>query len=120
MKHHEWNCGDPDSAQFLSKLEDSPTCWDCIEMRGPHPGINNKFGVIHTVIDLTDYTEEEIESYIKGYGYESRADVEAQYGVMAEQVIIECIFECLEDDFCFTGTEKACNNYINKIVKKGE
>ena len=114
----DWKCGDPDSAQYLCKLEKFPTCWDCIEMRGPHPGIGNKYGVVHTVIDLEDYTEEEVNSYIRGFGYETQADVEAQYGESAEQIIVECIFECLDDDFVFTGTEAKCKNYIEKEINK--
>jgi len=34
--------------------------------------------------------------YIQGYGYKSIADVERQYGEAANQVIAECIFECLQ------------------------
>lgn len=126
-KKENWVCGDPDSAQYLRKLENEPTCWECIEMRGPYPEFNTskgpvlgKYGVVHTVVDLNDYSEEEVLDYIRGYGYESRENVAEQYGDSAEQIIIECIFECLDDDFVFTGAEAQCEAYIGKIIGRGE
>lgn len=119
-----WVCGDPDSAQYLRKLENKPTCWECVEMRGPYPEFNTskgpvpgKYGVVHTVVDLNDYSEEEVLDYIRGYGYDSREYVVEQYGDQAEQVIVECIFECLDDDFVFTGSEAECEAFIADIFR---
>lgn len=120
MEKRVWVCGDPDSAQYLTKYKSIPTCWECVEMRGPHPGIGDKYGVVHMVIDLNDYSEEEVLDYIRGYGYDSRENVVEQYGDQAEQVIVECIFECLADDFVFTGSEAECEAYIDKIIGKGK
>jgi hypothetical protein len=119
----DWNLADPDSSQHLRRLSSGDGCWECIEMRGPYPELDRikgpvpaMYGVVHTVIDLNDYEENEILNYIQGFGYDSRECVVSQYGDAAEQVIVECIFECLEDDFVFTGTEQECETYIKSKV----
>lgn len=120
MDWNIWKCGDPDSFQYLRVSKENPNLWEAVEMRGPYPGPNDldpgKFGVVHTVIDLDDYSDDEIIDYIKGYGYDTVEYIEEQYGEMATQVIVECIFECLEDDFELTGSEKDCERYIKNIT----
>lgn len=90
-------------------------------MRGPYPRPNDldpgQFGVVHTVIDLDDYSDDEIIDYITGFGYDTRECVAEQYGERADQVIVECIFECLEDDFECTGTESECEAHIKALVQ---
>ena len=90
-------------------------------MRGPYSRPNDldpgQFGVVHTVIDLDDYSDDEIIDYITGFGYDTRECVAEQYGEQANQVIVECIFECLEDDFVFIGTETDCEAHIKALVQ---
>lgn len=112
-----WNCGDPDNAQYLRKRPDGS--WHCMEVRGPHPGMNNQYWVQSAVIDLGDYDEDEINEYLAGFGYSGREEVKDQYAEFAEQIIVECIFECLEDDFDdgVVSTQEECEyNVIFRVV----
>lgn len=102
-----WHCGDPDNAQYIRKRPDG--YWKCMEVRGPHPGMNNQYWIQSAVIDLDDYDEDETNDYLACFGYSSREEVEDQYAEFADQVIVECIFECLEDDFDdVVGTQEEC------------
>ena len=74
------------------------------------------------IIDIEDYTEDEIKSYITGYGYESVGKMKEEYGEDTNGVIAECIFECT-DIIELTGfggfdteddAEKAAQEYIDR------
>lgn len=119
MTINMWICSDPDSSQHLRKINES--CWECYEMRGPFPEFDREkgpvpaqYGVVHLIIDLDCYDEDDIQDYISGYGYRDRDELAAQYGDAAEQIIVECVFECTDDGFVFTGSEQDCDRYIKE------
>lgn len=66
------------------------------ELAEVQQAVPGKYVVVKTEIDLDNYSEKDILDYIQGYGYKSIADVEKQYGETANQVVAECIFECLQ------------------------
>ena len=107
-----WTCADPDCYQYLRVIR--PGKWDCIEIRGPYP--NGQFEVVRETVCLENYTDEEKLSYIKGYGYDSFDELKETYSTAAEQVMVECIFECLDLEPCFSGSEKDCIAYVEGVV----
>lgn len=82
-------CTDPDCAQYMAKVTD--TRYSYIEYR-------EWFGnyiVCHAVVDLQDYTLDEICTYCSSY-YASLEQMVADYGFRgALQIMAECIFEQL-------------------------
>ena len=80
-----------DGLQIVRQIDSR--VFELAEVQEAEPG---KYVVVKTIIDLDDYLEEDILDYIQGYGYKNIADVERQYGEAANQVIAECIFECLQ------------------------
>ncbi|MDL2248945.1 hypothetical protein LJB89_04560 [Tyzzerella sp. OttesenSCG-928-J15] len=54
---------------------------------------NENFYIYSQVIDMRDYDEYDIVTYIKPYGYKSIDEVRKEYGESYKQVIAECIFE---------------------------
>lgn len=80
-----------DGLQIVRQLDSR--VFELAEVQQAEPG---KYVVVKTIIDLDDYLEEDILDYIQGYGYKSIADMKRQYGEDTNQVIAECIFECLQ------------------------
>ena len=84
-----YTCTDPDYAQYMAKVTD--TRYGYIEYR-------EWFGnyiVCHAVVDLQDYTLDEICTYCSSY-YASLEQMVADYGFRgALQIMAECIFEQL-------------------------
>lgn len=77
-----------------------------------------KYVVVKTEIDLNDYSEEDILDYIQGYGYKSIADVEKQYGETANQVVAECIFECLQlIDYSFVSSPYSSQESAEALLR---
>ena len=87
-----YTCTDPDCAQYMAKVTD--TRYSYIEYR-------EWFGnyiVCHAVVDLQDYTLDEICTYCSSY-YASLEQMVADYGFRgALQIMAECIFEQLGFD----------------------
>lgn len=73
-----WICTDSDTDQWVKKI--SETKFEVLEN-----------GSIQE-IDLSEYTDEEILSYISSYGYDLDS-VKEIYGMSANQIIAECIAE---------------------------
>ena len=95
-------CTDPDCAQYMSKISDAR--YSYIEYRQ----YLNNYVVCHAVVDLQDYTLDEILEYCVPY-YESLEKMVGDYGFRgALQIIAECIFEQLGfDDMEFNSEQKS-------------
>lgn len=101
----EWICTDPDSLQHSKQLDDHT--WSYIEIRDTlketDHGVDYIPVVVHAVIDLHDYTLDEIWDVCSGY-YNSFEQMVEQYGFReALHIMAECIFEQLpfdEMEFC--------------------
>jgi len=101
----EWVCTDPDSLQHSKQINDHS--WSYIETRdipeNTGHGVDYFPVVVHAVIDLQDYTLDEIWDVCSGY-YQSFEEMVEQYGFReALHIMAECIFEQLpfdEMEFC--------------------
>lgn len=88
----KWICTDPDMAQYCYKVDDFT--WSYIEAR-PY-GIDGKGRVVsHAVVDIRDYTLDELWAYCSSY-YGSYEEMVSQYGFReALHIMAECVFEQL-------------------------
>lgn len=101
----EWICTDPDSLQHSKQLNDHT--WSYIETRNipeeTERGIDYISIVVHAVVDLHDYTLDEIWDVCSGY-YNSFEEMVEQYGFRESlHIMAECIFEQMrfdEMEFC--------------------
>ena len=106
-----YTCTDPDCAQYMAKVTD--TRYSYIEYR-------EWFGnyiVCHAVVDLQDYTLDEICTYCSSY-YASLEQMVADYGFRgALQIMAECIFEQLGfDDMEFNAGDAGVDlSWVEKL-----
>lgn len=112
----EYICTDPDCAQYVWKMSDGR--YSCIEYRE----LPNSYVVCHAVVDLQDYSLDEICTYCSGY-YSSLEQMVRTYGFRgALQVMAECIFEQLsfnEMEFNVEQeSEGAAIKFIHKWMRK--
>lgn len=96
---NEWVNTDPDEGQFCRKISD--TEFEYIQLKDmtdkPHSKrllevLNDKTKIsdwYQDEIDVKDYDEEQIESYVSPYG----EILEGSEGADRNQLIVECIFE---------------------------
>lgn len=101
---NEWVNTDPDEGQFCRKISD--TEFEYIQLKDmtdkPHSKrllevLNDKTTLMdwwQGEIDVTDYTEKQIKSYVSPYG----EILDGSEGAYRDQLIAECIFET---DFIF-------------------
>lgn len=102
-----------DELQIVRQLDSQ--VFELAEVQQAEPG---KYVVVKAIIDLDDYSEEDILDYIQGYGYKSIADVEKQYGEAANQVIAECIFECLQlIDYSFVSSPYSSQESAEALLR---
>ena len=87
-----WIQTDSDCYQYCKKLNDN--CYWYIELREVGDFENPFYWVYATQMDLEFYTDDEIADYITGY-YDDVEQIREIYGDEANQIIAECIFECL-------------------------
>ena len=85
-----WDCTDPDYFQYQKALSDT-----MFNMVQTFEMPDSTFIVAKGIIDLDDYTDEEINGYVTGY-YNSLDDLKNQYGDNSNGIIAECIFESLQ------------------------
>ena len=109
----DWICTDG-GLQWLKQLNEKE--FHLIEIR-EYP---NGYNVATGVIDLNDYTKEDIEKCITGYGYKSISDMISQYKEDTNQVIAECLFE-QESDMNLVGfwvkTEEEAEKQAREYMK---
>lgn len=95
---NEWICTDPDNFQFCKKINDFRFYY--LEAR---QSFNDEWVVCRALIDVRDYSLDELWQYCSGY-YESFEQMVEVYGFRAAiQIMAECVFEQLstsEMDFC--------------------
>ena len=84
----QWFLTDDEFAQHCIKIDDFT--FGFVEIR---EAAGNSFSLCHAVIDLRDYTRDELEMYTSGF-YESLDEIVETYGAKnARQIIAECVFE---------------------------
>lgn len=84
-------CSDPDCAQYYRKVNDFVYAF--IEARKWPDG---ECVVSHSVVDVRDYSLDEIWSYCSGY-YSSLDEMISDYGIReALHIMAECVFEQLD------------------------
>lgn len=109
-------CTDPDCAQYCAKISDAR--YSYIEYRE----LFKECVVCHAVIDLTDYSLDEITRYCSSY-YNSLEQMVQEYGFRGSlQIMAECIFEQLDfDDMEFNARQKnagAAIKFIHNWMKR--
>jgi hypothetical protein len=88
MKNN-WICTDPDNKQYGRKIAEG--IYEFKE-RNPFHEFNDEGEEIEITINLSHYSEEEIENHISAY-YSSLNELKEIYGEDSEWIIAECIFE---------------------------
>lgn len=110
-----YTCTDPDCAQYAAKFSD--TRYGYIECRQ----WGDKYIVCHAVVDLRDYSMDEVNEYCASY-YDSLEKTIYDYGLRdALRVMTECIFEQIPlSQMEFTAerpTEEAAREFIHEWVQ---
>ncbi len=113
-----------DSKQYVQKI--SETEYRLIEMSLSNPETGSHM-VYTDYIDLNDYldsfgnADNTLMSILDGFGYTGAEEVRRIYGVEANQVMCECVFEMIsshEGSILFTGSEADCSRFITDYVKR--
>lgn len=125
---NEWICTDDDSLQHLRRNDDGT--YDCIEMvwldicEGDEGYSDKEYVVKTALIDLKDYTEEEMEIAISGYYPDSTlSELKEEWGDSLDQLIVECIFEEMTEGSASVHgmfTKEEAENFIKKYIEEGE
>lgn len=122
-----WVLTDNDSAQYVRASEDEPHTFQIIGAvlcdEEWHRD-EDWYKVCNEVICVDDYeinSQDFAEQYLLPYSYESVEEVRELYGLQAEQVIAECIFETnsWEYDELYDGTFEECEKFISNRVNMG-
>lgn len=110
----KYTCTDQDCAQYMSKISD--TRYGFIEYRKI---FNGEFVVCHAVVDLQDYSIDDILEYCRTY-YNSLEHIIADYGVRdGIRIMAECIFEQLDfSDMDFNSIQESADDAIAFIHKR--
>ena len=86
---NKWICSDPDCAQYYHRQTDY--VYSFVEVRESMSG----FHVCHAVVDVRDYTIDELWQRVFGY-YVSFEEIVSAYGFRESfHIIAECVFEQL-------------------------
>lgn len=112
-----WILTDSDCCQYCKKIDNSNYWY--IELREVGDFDNPFYLAYATQIDLEFYTDDEIVDYVAGY--DNVEQIRRIYGDNANQIIAECIFECLavaEHTFVKTfKCEADAVNFIHKFIE---
>ena len=88
-----WVCSDPDDHQYLRQMNAEGTKF--FFLQGQYCG-DSRVQIYHGVIDLDDYSEEEINRVLATFGYSSKQDIavtEQLSDGYVQQIVAECIWE---------------------------
>lgn len=123
-----WICTDNDSLQHLRKNDDGT--YNCIEIvwldtcEGDEGYPDKEYVVKTALIDLNDYTEEDMEIAISGYYPDSTlSELKEEWGDSLDQLIVECIFEEMTEGSASVHgmmTRAEAENFIKKYIEEGE
>jgi len=107
----KWICTDSDSAQYHLQIDDLK--WAYVEVREIHNG----WAVCHAVVDLRDFTLDELWDYCSTY-YNSYEQMVSCYGFReALQIMAECVFEQLSFDEMEFNIEKKTLAEAEKFIR---
>jgi hypothetical protein len=103
-----------DGLQWCCRI--NKTTYHLVEVRESYEG----FIFVSGVIDIEDYSNDDIQSCIKGYGYANIGDMRSIYKEDAEGVIAECLFEQTSEMelIVFNGfrTEDEAESAVEKYI----
>lgn len=106
----DYACTDPDCSQYKAKI--SNTRYSFIEYREWF----GNYVVCHAVVDLQDYSLDEICGYCSAY-YDSLEQMVADYGFRgALAIMAECIFESLSFDEMEFNSEQRSEGAAIKFI----
>lgn len=75
------------------------------------------FGISQQIVNIDDYSEENVLDYISSFGYDSIEEVKENYGEEASQIIAECIAETDTQEIEKTfRTENQAIRFIEKEI----
>lgn len=119
-----WICTDDDYMQYCKKIGKNKfkfveKVW--LDLCRDDEGYPDKaYTVKSALIDLNDYTKDDIKTYITGY-YHSLDELKEMYGNDSNQIIAECIFEQMNDGSSTVYgkmTDEEANQFIQIITEK--
>lgn len=118
---NKWVCTDTDTLQYCKKVDDYS--WSYIEARTAlsQEDVYREIVVVcHAVVDIRDYTLNDLWQYCSGY-YNSFEQMVQQYGFReAIRIMTECVFEQLSFDDMEFNIEQSdfgeANNFIHKYI----
>ena len=87
-----WIVTDPNCGQCCNKLNENE--YQYVEYREVGDAGSEYYWVYKMYVDLKSYTEQEMLSFTKPYGYKTIDELKENYGDDYRMIIAECIFEC--------------------------
>lgn len=113
---HKWELTDDSCYQYRKELSNRK--FELIQFVDIDE-LSEKFLVYKSTIDLDDFSDEELEKYIKLY-YDGLKEVKEFYGDWADSIIAECIFEQQSTDeadfYHFYDEEVKAIEFIKEYV----
>lgn len=121
LKKESWIETDPDSIQRYRKLSESSNLYELIQANivSCEDTEEDLYKVSHTLIDIADYSNEELNEFLKMYGYNTNVkDFVSEYTTDAYRLIAEMIFETSSYEYFVTEALSLCEceSYINQIT----
>jgi hypothetical protein len=119
MSTSKWVLTDDDSCQHVRKISDDE--FELIELSEVDPE-THECVVYSDTVNVTELIKDSIKDVIdviKGFGYNSVADVVESYGDSASQVIAECVFEYYgfyHANVVMMSTREECEKYITEFT----
>ena len=89
LNHYEMERSWVKTDDLQWRLQLNSTTFYLVEIRK----VRNTYVGVSEIIDTETYTEKDVRSYIKSYGYKSINDMEKTYGDDVMGIIAECLFE---------------------------
>lgn len=91
FKRKCWTLTDDDCLQFAKPSERFRTDWMFVQICAYPPG--DSFYVVHDTIDMSTYTEEDMEDILNTYGYPPLKEFRTEYGTDTDRLLAEMFFE---------------------------
>lgn len=120
----KWDCTDSDCCQYIRHDGNSYEMIQSVWLDTTEDDIANglhEYCIVRIEINLDDYSKEEMEMYIRSYGYTLEGVLE-EYGDYADSIIAECIMEdeCLSDAYVIGDADSfdEAKEKIEEIIRR--